>query len=253
MKLHKLNEPYLDILPCLQARCTEYGNKKIENIVACLRIRSTLYPNIEIKDLQSKSARERLLDTLLHNIDQDIIDKVLTYTEAVDTCKRIASLLKIPQEELLLKFCHLSKYNSKTIKECADYIYDYESNPKNLCLMTTLILKNICPCINAEDILNESMNMNETLREPVLSYGDEIGCLRLAQNLAAKAISLADPSELGACCEVFNWAMSTFYMTKQNPTIIINDVYQSDVSIPSMRSMYCIKDFTNSYISYSSK
>lgn len=225
----------------------------IRNISICSQIRTSLYDKIEIEDLESPLKKQILLHTLLSNIHQDLYDGNLDPIEAVESCKKIAGYLNESKQQTLIKFSEILNGNFKIIEECATFIYDNEKNSKRLCSMAVLILKSICPTVNADDLLNTTSMMNETMVEPGISIETQMRCLRIAQNLTTKAILHADRGEINSCIEVFNWAMSTVYMTMKSSTMeksIFSDTSVAEITLPSMRSLYCIKHIVNSYISF---
>ncbi|KAK9694338.1 Rough deal protein C-terminal region [Popillia japonica] len=259
MKLFTRNEPYLEILPCLERRLQQNNptNKRykarIGNLLTCSKIRANFYDKISILDFESEPRKQHVLDTLLHNLYQDICDDKLTPVEAVELCKKIAGFFNESKVEIMTKFCEILCSNFKIIEECASYVYNNETNSKNLCLMATLILKSICPAVNPCDVFNATSLMNETMQEPLVNVKNQISCLRIAHDLSTKAVVHARRDEISACVEVFNWTINSFYITKNSSGIeksLFSDTHISELSLPSLRSLHCMKYIVDSYTSY---
>lgn len=262
MKLFTRNEPYLEILPCLERRLQQNNptNKRyiarIRNLLTCSKIRANFYDKISILDFESEPRKQHVLDTLLHNLYQDICDDKLTPVEAVELCKKIAGFFNESKVEIMTKFCEILCSNFKIIEECASYVYNNETNSKNLCLMATLILKSICPAVNPCDVFNATSLMNETMQEPLVNVKNQISCLRIAHDLSTKAVVHARRDEISACVEVFNWTINSFYITKNSSGIeksLFSDTHISELSLPSLRSLHCMKYIVDSYTSYLGK
>ncbi|GJQ66620.1 hypothetical protein Trydic_g4592 [Trypoxylus dichotomus] len=190
--------------------------------------------------------------TLLHNLNQDLLDETISPIEAMESCKLIANFLNESKELVMIKFCKMLSNNFKVITECADYIYRNEKDAEKLCLMATLILKSVCAIANQDDTLDTTMNINETVQESTINIKDQIKNLRIAHQLTTKAILYATRDELLACVEVFNWTMANFYMFRDNYAIesgLFTETCIPEHSQTSARSLYCIKHILNTYMS----
>ncbi|KRT83982.1 hypothetical protein AMK59_221 [Oryctes borbonicus] len=254
------NEPYIEIISCLKSRLRNSkrpGNRTFislaDNLQVCSQIRSRFYTKLKVSDLELPKKRQDLITTLLYSLSRDVSDESISPTEAVDSCKRIATLLNESKELTMIKFCKILSNNLKTFIECANYINHNENDAKSLCLMATLILKSTCPTANQDDTLDTTSYVNEAAQESTANVKDEIKCLKIAQKLTTKAILRARLDELLPCVEVFNWTMANFYMIRNTNAIekdLFVETYLPEFSEPSTSSLHCLKDIINTYISY---
>lgn len=193
---------------------------------------------------------------MVDDIVQKFRDGTLDVVKSLESIIALSKYLGTDRNDLLTDFCSKVEIFN-VIYKAAERMYDSPTNSRSLCLIATLLLKNMGSFLQDMNQTYEDLNESLTPQNSKMDLVLFVEGLRLGERIAAKAIEKANKHEMVACIEVLRWMQTANFMLcdieAEIQKVLCGGTYSSDIVVPSCRSVNAFKDMFNVYVNYIGK
>lgn len=225
-----------------------------EVIKSTYQINKTFKTKIKTSHLKSEINKKLLRNELTSNVIEIYIDEDvnLCFDEFIDTIITLSEYLGVDRDDLFVDIC--AELQKLTVTQrVAEELCKTITTSKNLCFMAVLLLKPTDAPLQNVTVFG----LNDTFL-PKCSKVDSNGFMnsyKLAEEIAVKAVLIADHYDFGACYEVLKWIQTACIMIPSNVSSVrkeIDDKFSCDLA-PSSSSFNYVENIFNIFADYISK
>lgn len=217
------------------------------------KIKRTFRRKLKTDNLQLKRHKEELTEDLISAVVQNFQDGHTDATAALDAIDTISKHVMTGRNELFLEFCSRATDFSLTCK-AAERISEATTDPRSLCLIAVLLLKNLGPSVRGFNQTIPDLSVTCLPESPEVDFGRFEDGLRLAERIGAQALATAEEGEVDACVEVLRWMQTTGFTVVGDAAGFEEEIYRgsfgSEVVVPARNTFNAVREVFNVYVDH---